>query len=210
MTTFALKMIAVVSMLVDHVGFVFFPEMKILRVIGRLAFPIFCYTLVEGFLYTRNVKKYLVRLGAFALLSEIPYDLVVTGKVLEIKHQNVFFTLFFGVLMMWILTMTDSRVVQFGNAVLLTLICRFLNTDYASSGLLIMFTLFMFRKRRKEQLLLTGLVTALLSGGLQLFSLFALIPIALHNHKQGPKMKMFFYLFYPAHLLVLYLITCII
>lgn len=210
MNTFVLKIIAITSMLMDHVGYVFFPEVTIFRIVGRLAFPIFCYTLVEGFLHTRDVKKYLIRLGIFAIISEVPFDLAFMGEVLEIKHQNVFFTLFFGVVMMWMLTKTESMVVRFAIAVGLTLVCRFLNTDYASTGLLMMFTLYMFRGNKKEQLILTGLAVLLMSGGIQLFSILALIPIAMHNHKLGPKMKMFFYLFYPAHLLVVYLISIVV
>lgn len=210
MNTFVLKIIAITSMLMDHVGYVFFSEVTIFRIVGRLAFPIFCYTLVEGFLHTRDVKKYLIRLGIFAIISEVPFDLAFMGEVLEIKHQNVFFTLFFGVVMMWMLTKTESMVVRFAIAVGLTLVCRFLNTDYASTGLLMMFTLYMFRGNKKEQLILTGLAMLLMSGGIQLFSILALIPIAMHNHKLGPKMKMFFYLFYPAHLLVVYLISIVV
>ena len=93
--TFTLKMIALIAMLCDHLGHTLFPQLSILRIIGRISFPIFAYVLVEGFFYTRDVKKYLTRLGLMALLSEIPFDLMASQKVLEFGHQNVFFTLFF-------------------------------------------------------------------------------------------------------------------
>lgn len=124
------KIIAVVAMLIDHIGAALLTRMLIvnglfevsasgdlnqlmqwmtenaglyygmmfMRLIGRLGFPIFCFLLVEGFQKTRNVKKYALRLGLFALISEIPFDLAVSGKVLEFGYQNVYFTLFIGIL----------------------------------------------------------------------------------------------------------------
>ena len=78
--TFTLKCIAIISMLIDHIGMVLFPEQLIFRMIGRLAFPIFAYVLVEGFFYTKNINKYLLRLGVFAIVSEVPFDLAYSGK----------------------------------------------------------------------------------------------------------------------------------
>ena len=210
MSTFALKIIAILTMLTDHIGYVFFPDAIVLRLVGRIAFPIFCYTLVEGFLHTRSVKNYLIRLGIFAILSEIPFDLAFSGKVWEFQNQNVFLTLFFGVVMLCLLEKAHSYVACFSIAVILTLICKVLHTDYASVGLLIIFTLYMFRENRKEQLALAALVMMLFSGKIQMFSLFALIPIAFHNKTQGPKMKLFFYLFYPVHLLAIYFISILV
>ena len=92
--TFTLKVIALLAMLCDHLGHALFPELIILRIIGRISFPIFAYVLVEGFYYTRDVNKYMLRLGVIALLSEIPFDLMASQKILEFGHQNVFFTLF--------------------------------------------------------------------------------------------------------------------
>ena len=106
--TFTLKMIAIIAMFIDHLGAVIFPEYIELRIIGRIAFPIFAYTLVEGFVYTHDVFKYMKRLGVLALLSEIPFDLAFFGTPLEFGHQNVFFTLFLGILMLYLLINTPS------------------------------------------------------------------------------------------------------
>ena len=100
LTSNQLKIIALVAMTCDHVGKELLPQCQILQIIGRLAFPIFAYTLVEGFMHTHDVKKYLMRLGILALLSEIPFDLAFNGTILEFGHQNVFFTLFLGILML--------------------------------------------------------------------------------------------------------------
>lgn len=208
--TFTLKVIAIVSMVIDHVGHIFFPEVMIFRIIGRLSFPIFAYVLAEGFIYTKDVKKYLLRLGIFALLSEIPYDLAIMGSVLEFTHQNVFFTLFFGVLMLWIITKTKNIFWQYGIVVAMLLLCKFLNTDYSDIGILMIFIFSIFRERKIEKLLIVGLIFIALTGGIQLYAILALPLIALHNREQGPKMKAFFYLFYPAHLLILYLVHLIV
>ena len=133
-----LKMIAIVTMLIDHIGAAVLARLlmvnglgelnqtntdaimqwlsangalywtyTIMRMIGRVAFPIFCFLLVEGFLHTHDVKKYAMRLGLFALLSEIPFDLAFSSKILEFNYQNVFFTLFIG-----LLTMIAYRAVE--------------------------------------------------------------------------------------------------
>ena len=210
LNTFTLKMIAIISMLIDHIGYIFFPKVMIFRIIGRLAFPIFAYVLSEGFLYTRDVKKYLLRLGLFALLSEIPYDLAIMGSVLEFSHQNVFFTLFFGVLMLYVMSRMKNMLMQYAVVLVAVFVCRFLHTDYSSIGVLLVFIFYVLRQRKAEKLLITGLIFLGLTGGLQFYALLALPLIALYNGEQGPKMKAFFYLFYPAHLLILYIVHLIV
>lgn len=76
---------------------------RVIRKIGRPAFPVFCFFIVEGFCHTRNVKNYAVRLGIFALISEVPFDLAIFGTPFHWGHQNVFFTLFLGLLLIWYL-----------------------------------------------------------------------------------------------------------
>ena len=208
--TFTLKMIAIISMLIDHIGYAFFPEVKILRIIGRLAFPIFAYVLTEGFVYTREVKKYMLRLGVFALISEIPFDLMRRAVLFETSTQNIFFTLFLGVVMMYLVSKTNIVIIQYGIVAFLILVCRFLHTDYSSTGLLIIIIFYIFRERKIEKLLIVGLVFIAIAGGIQIFAILALPLIALHSGEQGPKMKLFFYLFYPAHLFILYLTTFIV
>ena len=100
LSSFALKCIALITMIIDHVGAILYPEARVLRIIGRIAFPIYAFLVAEGFYHTKNVKKYMLRLLLFALVSEIPFDLALTGQILEFGHQNVFFTLFAGLLLM--------------------------------------------------------------------------------------------------------------
>ena len=96
-------------MIIDHTGAVLFPGELMFRYIGRISFPIFCFLLTEGFFHTKDVRKYMLRLGIFAVVSEIPYDLAFRGTVLEFEHQNVFFTLFMGVVMMYALEKSGER-----------------------------------------------------------------------------------------------------
>lgn len=207
--TFTLKIIAIASMLVDHIGAILFPQYLGLRIVGRVAFPIFTYTLVEGFLHTHDVKKYMLRLGLLALISEIPFDLAFFGTVWSPSRQNVFFTLFLGVLMLYLLLKAPTALRGFFCVLAILLLSEFLNTDYSSMGLLMIYWFYQFRDNKVMKLLGVALINLFLMGGIQAYAIVALIPIALHNGEQGPKCKTFFYGFYPVHLMVLVLIRLI-
>ncbi len=209
LNTFALKWIAIISMLIDHIGAVLFPWCEWMRIVGRLAFPIFAYLLVEGFCYTKDVKKYLLRLGLFALISEIPFDLAFFGSVFAPAHQNVFFELFCGILMLYLMLKTPSKVNQIIILIALLLISDWLFLDYGSWGLLMIFVFYRFREQKVLKLALMILINFLM-GYTQIYAGIAAVPIAFHNRELGPKMKMFFYTFYPAHLIILFLISRII
>ena len=93
-----LKLIAMVSMVLDHVGDSFFPEHVWMRALGRLAMPIFAFCISEGFAHTHDKQRYLLRMGVFALVSEVPFDLVTAGVPLEFSHQNIMATFFWAIL----------------------------------------------------------------------------------------------------------------
>jgi len=98
---FTLKMIAAVTMLIDHVGYIFFPQYVLLRIIGRISFPIFAFLIVEGFMHTRDVKKYIFRMIIFALITEIPFDFAFYGTF-NWGHQNVLVTFLLALVAMYI------------------------------------------------------------------------------------------------------------
>lgn len=207
----ALKLIAVITMFIDHFGYavVYWSEQKIpyyqlCRDIGRIAFPLYCFMLVEGFYYTRNRIRYAGYLLLFGILSEIPFNLFLGARLRLPDYQNVFFTLFFGLLTIWamekirekhILLMVFPAAVGMGAAYLL-------HTDYDFKGVLLIIILYFFRSYPVPRF-----VGAALCLYWEWKAIFALIPITLYNGERGwmkgPVLKYFFYLFYPVHLLLL-------
>lgn len=210
-----LKLIACVTMLIDHIGAVLMPHMMGLRVIGRLSFPIYCFLLAEGITHTRNPKKYALRLGIGALLAEIPFDLLFFGE-LTLAHQSVMITLLLGLLMVvW------SR--KMGNFMLPFAVCffaaEFLGTDYGGFGVALIGLFALTRELPHRHLIqLIGMTVTMLMlnsaaipiAGLrvpiQLFAVPAMLPICLYSGRKATTnvwTQRVFYLFYPVHLAVL-------
>jgi hypothetical protein len=218
-----LKLIAIVSMLIDHVAAAVIVRVlyaghwteqlyqiyRVMRSVGRIAFPIFCFFLVEGFEHTRDRKKYALRLFLFALISEIPFDLAFSAEILEVQYQNVFFTLLIGLITVMAFHAAEEKkewnpVVR---VVLLALIVAagmgialFLKTDYDAKGVMAILLLYVFRKKRSMQIL----AGCLFFSWWELPALAAFFLLACYNGTRGLRMKYFFYVFYPAHLLLLY------
>lgn len=201
---FQLKCIAILSMALDHTGAVLFPQEIWLRCAGRLAFPIFCFLIVEGFVHTHDVYRYMARLGVFALISEIPYDLAFRGVCLEFAYQNVFFTLLIGIVMMKLLSVTRLWPEKAAILILAMWLAVVLRTDYNFRGILLIFMLYVFRKQKFLAAAAGGLWNFLYTGTVQRYGVFSAVPMLLYNGKPGRRMKYFFYIFYPAHLLILY------
>ena len=201
---FQLKCIAILSMALDHTGAVLFPQEIWLRCAGRLAFPIFCFLIVEGFVHTHDVYRYMARLGVFALISEIPYDLAFRGVCLEFAYQNVFFTLLIGIAMMKLLSVTRLWPEKAAILILAMWLAVVLRTDYNFRGILLIFMLYVFREQKLLSAAAGGLWNFLYTGTIQRYGVFSAVPMLLYNGKPGRRMKYFFYIFYPAHLLILY------
>lgn len=207
---FALKCIAMVCMLIDHTGAVLFPQYMILRVIGRLAFPIYCFLLVEGAMHTSNIRKYEMRLFGFALISEIPFDLAFRRGI-NWEHQNVFFALLLGVVAIDLAKQCKNKlsgVLIFG---VMIVAAEFMNTDYGGKGIIFILCYYLLYERKVIKQLLFAVENLLLYGsGIQMYASLAAVPMLMYNGKKGPSLKYFFYVFYPLHLLILYLIVEII
>lgn len=201
MTGFQLKLLAILAMTADHIGAVFFPEIPLLRWIGRLAMPVLCFFIGEGLRHTRSPRRYLLRLTGFALLSELPFDLAFYGGI-EWGHQNVYFTLALGLLALWAI---QSRGME-GWLLALTaaLAAELLGCDYGMYGVLLILLLDRFHRARSEQLAGAALLNLAFFGlQTQTLSLIALPLLWLYNGKRGRDDRRLFYLYYPAHLCVL-------
>lgn len=219
MNGFWLKIIAMVTMLIDHSAAILLPYdtplYDICRSIGRLAFPIFCFLLVEGFWHTGNVKKYLVRLGIFALLSDIPFDLAFFHTPIYPEYQNIFFTLFIGLMVLVLLKLIEDKYKGgglypiLGAAVVVggCLLSVLLSTDYNYIGILMILSFYLFRYNKVLLTVALVMVNGMAESKLQILAVFAMIPILFYNGQRGPKFnKYIFYAFYPVHIFVLYLI----
>lgn len=201
MTGFQLKLLAMLAMTADHIGAVFFPEIPLLRWIGRLAMPVLCFFIGEGLRHTRSPRRYLLRLTGFALLSELPFDLAFYGGI-EWGHQNAYFTLALGLLALWAI---QSRGME-GWLLALTaaLAAELLGCDYGMYGVLLILLLDRFHRARSEQLAAAALLNLAFFGlQTQTLSLIALPLLWLYSGKRGRDDRRLFYLYYPAHLCVL-------
>lgn len=231
-TSACLHILAMALMLCDHTWATVVQGNDWLNCVGRLAFPIFAFMIVEGYFHTRSVKKYMLRMLIFALISEIPFNLMVGGGLLYPYHQNVLWTFLISLLMIhwnekakatgkrWLQAVAGAGTVLLGAlAGLLTMV------DYYHAGVLTVLVFYFFRGRkwwqRLAQLVLLWWINAAVLGGIgyeftllgrsfflarQGFAVLALIPIWLYRGKQGYHSKWFQYLcygFYPAHLLIL-------
>lgn len=221
MNGLTLKLIAIITMLIDHATAVLVPEGTIYywigRSIGRLAFPIFCFLIVEGLLHTRDVKKYLIRLGAFAFISEVPFDLAFHNTFYYPEYQNVFFTLFFGLVAIYVLDYLEKSDKKFNlqtisilKALTIIIACGaayFLKTDYSFFGIIQILIFYLFRTRKVTSAILVLLLNIFMNT-LQGLAALSMIFIWFYNGERGPKFnKYVFYAFYPVHILILYLIN---
>ena len=207
LTSYQLKWIAIITMIIDHVGAVLFPDCWELRYIGRISFPIFCFLLTEGFRHTRNIRRYMIRLGGFALISEVPYDLAFHGKAADPAHQNVFFTLLLGVVLMYVLERSRELPLKVLEILMVMSTADLLRTDYSFKGILLIAVFYLLRENLWLKTVCAALWNFLWNGSIQGYGALAVIPIAMYNGELGRKMKYFFYVFYPAHLMVLFLVS---
>ena len=229
----ALKIIAMILMLLDHMWGTIIPGNQWMTLVGRMAFPIFAFLIVEGYIHTSDYKKYIKRLLIFGLLSEIPFNLIYTGSIIFPFHQNVLFTLVLGLLIIHeIDKIINNKEIKLRVKSILKILLFLLITiigfvDYGITGVLTIVVFYLFREFKfawlgqlislillyivffKGQSIIINIFNYEYFLPIQGMGVLSLILIWLYNGKKGNNSKLLkyiFYSFYPVHMLMLYLI----
>jgi hypothetical protein len=213
MTGTALKLIAVFTMLIDHAGDVLFPDLMWMRYIGRLAFPIYCFLIVEGFIHTRSVIRYMARLLLFGIISEVPFDLAFFGTLFDPDYQNVFWTLLLGLMSIYLMSLVQIEDIRL-RLPLQMLICvpfavigQLAHTDYRWIGVVMISGMYLFRNMEILRIATAGIVfLPVFINSIEYFGMLSFIPMHFYNGRRGKTgtvLKWAFYMFYPMHLIAL-------
>ena len=191
-------------MLIDHTGAVFDLPIEF-RVIGRIAFPLFVYLIAEGCHHTKSMEKYLLRLGIFAFISEVPFDLALQGGNIDfLNNTNIFYTLFLGALSVY----AFQKIRYFAVLPLIAAMgaAIWLGSDYSWMGVLFIFLMAVLREIRHAELVTIAAFMILLYAGMMVMlvgSMVSVLIVALANGEKGLGVKWLFYFIYPGHLLLL-------
>ena len=227
-----LKLFACIVMLIDHVAFGIIhnymiahamdilPETytklqnvyNVLDGVGRLAFPIFAFFLVEGFVRTRSVTKYAIRLGIFAVISEIPFDLGLFGKMFKWDHQNIILTFFIALLMLVVIKYLDENISGLSRPVIwLAIVCTviafsdvssLIYCDYSWKCMLLTSVLYILRSTGAFRL-----IAGAASVSMGKYAPISFLLLYFYDPAIRPKYKYAFYVFYPLHLIIIYFIA---
>ena len=225
MSSFIIKLFALLFMSVDHVGIVLFNNNQVFRFIGRASFPLYAFLLVEGFKYTKDNKKRLIRyvisILLLAVISEPIYNISLHDSLTYPFSQNILFTLFVSLICMIIYEKNSynimSKIISIFIIIYIALLSYFSNFDYGFLGIMLIFGYYLISKLNYKKIYYIILYTLYISLHIFIYNfsflifgvLFSLIFIFMYNHKKGynPKiLQYFFYIYYPLHLLILLLL----
>lgn len=207
MSSFVLKIIAMVAMTIDHANYMFYDHVTLLNYIGRLAFPIFAWQIVVGFEKTRDVKQYAFRLLVLAIISQ-PLFTLYFGELQRVFTFNTIFTLLLGLLCLCAI----KKSKQWGGVccVVACVVAEVLHFDYGFFGIA-MIVLFYLCRNDKATMVIAQVANlavyqVLHPNSIEMYSFVAILLILLYNDKRGYNLKYLFYVFYPLHLLILYIL----
>lgn len=211
-----LKLLALVIMTIDHIGMILFPSVRILRIAGRMSFPIFAYMIAEGCRYTKNKHRYLAQLFCTGAVCQLVYY-AADGSL----YMCIFITFSLSAAVIFAVQNAGHGIknaalcaAAIAAAAAVTLLLPELihgfDVDYGFWGVMLPVLIYLGRDRRERLILCAAGIIAVSCdlGGIQWWSLTALLPLSLYNGSRGKfPMKYFFYVYYPVHLAVLYLIA---
>ena len=199
-----LKIIALISMTIDHIGVQIFPDMTVLRIIGRLAYPIFAYMIAEGAKYTKNRRRYLLTVSLTALLCQLVYFFA-----LKSLDQCILVTFTLSILLIYSL---QYKLLFLPAVFACFLLTKFVYIDYGFGGIMMPVILYLADTKKKKLIFSTIMLIliSISSGNIQWFSLFSIPLLAIYNEQRGKmNLKYLFYIYYPLHLAIIYLISLI-
>lgn len=217
MSSFVLKIIAIITMFIDHLGYAIFGKFSYFNYIGRLSFPIFAFQISEGYIHTKNLKKYFLRLFLFALVSQIPY-MLFHSIISNGFYLNIFFTLLIGLLSIYIYDKCKYKFLGIILSIFLALIAQYSHCDYGAYGVAIILIFYMFKNNIITSNIFFILATSIryflpcIRSGifpkeylyLFTFTIISTFFFAAYNGKKGKDTKYLLYLFYPIHLILIY------
>ena len=213
LSNFDLKILAIITMTIDHIGAIMYPNIDIFRIIGRISFPIFAFLLVEGFNHTSNKLKYFLRLLLFAVITQPIYDYAFNNREL-----NILFTFSLSFLLLSSLEFIKKIINKYNKGIenylyktvfysltyiLFVLFSIILNVDYQALGISLVFIFYLVPNLYLSFLLYLLAVIFLATNTIQFYSLLSFLFIYMYNGEKGKNIKYFFYLYYPLHLLIL-------
>ena len=225
LSSFGLRLSALVCMCVDHAGLALFPSASAFRCVGRLAFPLYCFLLAQGFAHTRDIRAYARRLLLLACVSELPFDLLIFGRLSSAMEQNVVFSLLLGLLALCAARAFSARPLPCAFSILaLMLLAMVTQVSFGWLGVALCLAYGYAGGDKKRQALFTVLLTLLYSASLlfsgvargwvtiSLCAALSAVPILLYNGRPGPHGKaltFFFYAAYPLHLCALLIVRAL-
>lgn len=207
MTSAVLQCIAVVTMLIDHLGYELFPSADWLRMVGRLSFPIFAFLLVEGFIHTSHRKNYVLRLAVFAVISEVPYQLFAWGALWRIPPwSNIMFELLLAFFALWCI---QKGKIWYAGAAAAVVLAEALGFMYGGYGILLAAAFYIFHEKRWAGMASLAVLTVIYclcnNSWFQIWAIAAAIPLYFYNGQKGQRLPRYFcYVFYPVHTLAIY------